>query len=271
MSWHATPDLLRAYARGEADHPSASSLEAHVIECAACRQQISALADRERLERIWGEVRGDVDAPRRGPLETLLARCGVSDHLARLLAATPSLRASWLIAIALSLGFAAAAAHEGQRGLLMFLVVAALVPLAGVAVAYGSGIDPTYEIGVVAPMDGFHLVLVRAAAVLASTAALAGLAALTLPQVGWTAAAWLVPSLALTVLSLALATYVAPLVAAGSVALVWIAIVLVTARAADDRLVAFGPGAQIGLLLLAAAAALVVARRRDSFDLGSHL
>ena len=120
-------------------------------------------------------------------------------------------------------------------------------------------------------MSGFHLVLVRAAAVLAGTAALAGLAALTLPQVGWTAAAWLVPSLALTVLSLAFATYVAPLVAAGSVALVWTAIVAVTARVADDRLVAFGPGAQIGLLILAAAATLVIARRRDSFDLGSHL
>ena len=40
---------------------------------------------------------------------------------------------------------------------------------------------------------------------------------------------------------------------------------------ADDRLVAFGPRAQISLLILLAAAALVVARRRDSFDLGSHL
>lgn len=271
MSWHAAPDLLRAYARGEADRPGASSLEAHVIQCPTCRQALVALADGERLERVWGEIRNTVDAPRRGPLEALLVRLGVPDHRARLLAATPSLSASWLIAVALSLGFAALGAQQGQRGLLVFLVVAALLPLAGVAAAYGPGIDPTYEIGAAAPMSGFHLVLVRAAAVLAGTAALAGVAALTLPQVGWTAAAWLVPSLALTLLSLAFATYVAPLVAAGSVALVWTAIVVVTARVADDRLVAFGPGAQIGLLILAAAAGLVMARRRDSFDLGSHL
>lgn len=271
MSWHAAPDLLGAYARGEADHAHASSLEAHVMECAACREALAALTDHERLERVWGEIQSTVDAPRRGPLEFLLVRLGVSDGTARLLAATPSLSASWLLAIALSLGFASLAAQQGPRGLLVFLVVAALLPLAGVAAAYGPGIDPTHEVGVVAPMSSFHLVLVRAAAVLTSTAALAGLAALALPQVGWTAAAWLVPSLALTVLSLALATYVAPLVAAGSVALGWTAIVALTARLADDRLVAFGPRAQISLLILLAAAALVVARRRDSFDLGSHL
>ena len=74
-----------------------------------------------------------------------------------------------------------------------FLVLAALLPLAGVAAAYGPGIDPSYEIGVAAPMSSFHLILVRASTVLASTAALAALAALTLPRVGWTAAAWIVP------------------------------------------------------------------------------
>ncbi len=271
MSWHATPELIAAYARGEADHPRASSLEAHVIECAACRGALAALADRERLERSWSKIRATVEAPRRGPLEALLVRLGVSDHRARLLAATPSLSASWLLAVALSLGFAALAGQQGERGLLVFLVLAALLPLAGVAAAYGPGIDPTYEVGVVAPMSSSHLVLVRAAAVLATTATLAGLAALSLPQVGWTAAAWLVPSLALTVLSLALATYLAPLVAAGSVGLGWSAIVVATAWSADDRLVAFGPRAQIALLVLLAAATLVVARRRDSFDLGSHL
>lgn len=271
MSWHATPELIAAYARGEADHPRASSLEAHVIGCAACQGALADLAEGERLERVWGEIRHAVDAPRRGPLEMLLVRLGVPDHRARLLAATPSLSASWLLAVALSLGFASLAAQQGPRGLLVFLILAALLPLAGVAAAYGPGIDPTYEVGLVAPMSGFHLVLVRAAAVLATTTTLAGLAALTLPQVGWTAAAWLVPSLALTVLSLALATYLAPLVAAGSVALGWTTIVVLTARLADDRLLAFGPRGQIALLILLAAATLVVARRRDSFDLGSHL
>lgn len=271
MSWHAAPDLLRAYARGEADHPGASSLEAHVIQCPTCRQALVALADGERLEQVWGEIRNTVDAPRRGPLETLLVRLGVSDPRARLLAATPSLSASWLVAVALSLAFAALAAQQGARGLLVFLVVAAFLPLAGVAAAYGPGIDPTYEIGVAAPVNGFHLVLVRAVVVLATTATLAGLAALTLPRVGWLAAAWIVPSLALTVLSLALATYLAPLVAAGSVAILWTTIVVATTRLADDRLVAFGPKAQIALLILLAVAALVVARRRDSFNLGSHL
>lgn len=271
MSWHAAPDLIRSYARGEVDHAAASSLEAHVIHCPECRQEVAAHCDRQDLERVWGEIRYAVEAPPSGLIETLLVRLGLADHQARLLAATPSLGASWLVSVALSLGFAAFAAQQEARGLMAFLVLAALLPLAGVAAAYGPGIDPSYEIGVAAPMSSFHLILVRASTVLASTAALAALAALTLPRVGWMAAAWIVPSLALTVLSLALATFMPPVLASGLVALMWGSIVIVTTRVTDNGLVAFGPGAQIGLLGLAAVSVLVLAFRRDSFDLGSHV
>lgn len=43
--------------------------------------------------------------------------------------------------------------------------------------------------------------LLRSAAVLATTIAVMGLAALLLPGADWTAAAWILPSLALTVAS----------------------------------------------------------------------
>lgn len=271
MSWHADDVLLEFYAAGTLDDAGAFSLEAHLLACEECRVRTAQLADLSRVQTVWADVQELVDAPQRTPVERVLVRFGVRDHVARLLAATPSLGASWLVAVAFSLGFAALAAQQGARGLVWFLVLAALLPLAGVAAAYGPGIDPTYEIGVVAPMSSFHLILVRGAAVLGSTAALAALAALTLPQVGWMAAAWLVPSLALTVLSLALATFVPPLLAFGSVALIWISIVVSTAIVTDDRLAAFGPGAQIGLLVVAAVSVLVLAFRRDSFDRGSHV
>ena len=64
---------------------------------------------------------------------------------------------------------------------------------------------------------------------LLSTAVLAGVASLALPHLGWTAVAWLLPSLALTLSALALATVMPPLWAAGTVAFLWVAAVIASA------------------------------------------
>ena len=104
------------------------------------------------------------------------------------------------------LAFAVWAARGDQQGVYWFLVLAPMLPLAGVAAAYGQGVDPTYEVGLAAPMRSFGLLLIRAVAVLVTTTVIAGLAALALPGLQWTAAAWLLPSLGLTLASLALAT-----------------------------------------------------------------
>ena len=184
MSWHAEPQLLEAYARGKIDPARAFSIEAHVLECGECRMRAAALVDDARLARVWAAVEARVDRPRRTPVESLLVRAGVRGHVARLLAATPSLTLSWLTAVSLCLLFAVAAAHVGPRGLVVFLALAPLLPLAGVAVAYGPGVDPTYELSVASPMRGFRLLLLRAGAVLTTTIVLVGVAALALPQVG---------------------------------------------------------------------------------------
>lgn len=267
MSWHAETALLEAYAGSTLDRASAFSVEAHLIGCASCRERVAVLADRDRLARVWDEVQEFVDAPRRGPVEALLVRFGVPEHVARLLAATPSLTLSWLAGMAVSLAFAVAAAQVSGNGLVLFLTLAPLLPLAGVAGAFGPGVDPTYEIGLATSMRSFELLLIRATAVLASTTAVSTVAAIALPQFGWRAAAWLAPALGLTLVSLALATYVLPLQAFGAVALCWIAAVLLLAAAADDGFAAFRVPAQVGFLLGAVVAALVVARRRETFEL----
>jgi ABC-2 type transport system ATP-binding protein len=90
-----------------------------------------------------------------------------------------------VLAVAAALTFGVAAAHQSSRGLAFFLIVAPMLPLAGVAVAFGPGVDPTYEIGLASPMRSLRLLLVRAAAVLATTAPLAAAAGLLLPVVDW--------------------------------------------------------------------------------------
>ena len=267
MSWHAEPLLLEAYARGKIDPARAFSIEAHVLECGECRMRAAALVDDARLARVWAAVEDRVDRPRRTPVESLLVRAGVRGHVARLLAATPSLTLSWLTAVSLCLLFAVAAAHVGPRGLVVFLALAPLLPLAGVAVAYGPGVDPTYELSVASPMRGFRLLLLRAAAVLTTTIVLVGVAALALPQVGWLAAAWLLPSLALTVVALALASYVPSRTAFGAVAFVWIVLASLSAPAAHDRLALFGGAGQVVFLAVFLVATVVVVRRREAFDL----
>ena len=266
MSWHGDGALFRSYARGETDEARALSLEAHVLECPGCRERIAAFAPTDRLAGVWRQVAAGLDAPRAGLVERLLARCGVPDHVARLLAATPSLRVSWFAALGVALGFAVLAAHTGTGGLLLFLVLAPLAPLAGVGAAYGPGIDPAYEIGVAAPMRSFRLLLIRAVAVLGTSLLLAGAAAFALPRLSWTSAAWLLPSMSLAAASLALSTFWPPVSASIGLTLAWIAVVLLVKSVSGDTFAAFRPSAQIAWLLLTGVSVLILVHRRERFE-----
>jgi hypothetical protein len=265
-TWHVDDELLAAYARGDVDAAHAYSVEAHVVECAACQAAVATLVAPARLEANWLDVVDALDAPRPGPVEALLTRVGVPSHLARLLAATPSLTVSWLGAVAIALAVAVLGAHHGDRGVAVFLCLAALAPVAGVAATFTRGIDPTHELSLAAPTSSVRLLLLRTVAVVSATLVLTAIAAVTLPGLGWTAAAWLVPALGLTLASLALATYLAPPTAFGLVAGVWVAAVIASAAKPGDALVAFDGAVQLAFALISAAAALVLVQRRQALD-----
>jgi len=269
MTWHAEPETLARYARGELDDIDAFSVELHVVTCAECRAAIAPTVDEAPLARAWAGVAAEVAMPPPRPIERLLLAADVREHLARLLAATPSLRASWFIAVAVALSFAVVAAHTAVGGVALFLVVAPLLPLAGVAAAYGPGVDPTYEIGLVAPLRSFHLLLIRAVAVLVSTATLALLASLALPRVGWATAAWLLPSLALVAVSLALSSVIAPLAAATGVALVWVATTTLGSALAGAPSF-FGPQLQTTVLMAIVVSSWWLSTHRDAFERGER-
>lgn len=167
---------------------------------------LAEVSDRAALDLGWERLDTELDAPRPGWFEGLLVRGGVGDGTARLLAATPVLRRSWLGAVAAVLVttfFVAFSAGAAERPTL-FLALAPLLPLAGVALAYGPVMDPTYEMAVVSPMHGFRLLMIRTVAVLVVALGVNGLASLAMPGYGLTALAWLLPGLALTTAGLAL-------------------------------------------------------------------
>jgi hypothetical protein len=281
-AWHVPPDALDAYAERRADAVSAASVEAHLLDCPQCRATISATArtnqEQPRLDAIWAEVVEAVDAPKPSLVERLCLRLGLPDGTARLLGATPSLRASWLGAVALTLAFVLLAAHQGPEGMLLFLLVAPVLPLAGVAAAYGPGFDPTHELALAAPLSTTRLLFMRAMAVLGVTLVLAGAASLGLPHIGLLAGAWALPALALAAAALAASTWFEPTRAAITLAVLWVAVVVFAVHdagrhglAAVQHAAVFQPAGQATAAAIAVAAAVVVARRRSAFETGRAL
>jgi len=127
------------------------------------------------------------------------------------------------------------------------------------------------EITVASPMSGLRLLLVRSCAVHATTLVAAGAMSLTLPGLDWTAAAWVLPSFALTLAALALSTVFRPEPAAVTVAVVWVASVLGSGYRAGDWLAAFGTTGQLAFGVVILLAAMVVFLRRFTFEMGAHL
>jgi hypothetical protein len=261
--WHLDPEAIRRYAQGPVAPALAASAEAHLMKCATCRGAISSYVDPRRVASIWHQVVERVDQPRRGWPERMLVRLGVGEATARLVAATPTLRGPWLLAVAGVLALAAWAAQVDERFLRTFLVVAPLAPLAGVAVAFAGGIDPTREIGLAAPYSGLRLLLIRTTAVLAVTAPIVATAGLALPGSNWLAATWLLPTAGLTCAALALTARMTPVVAVGVVATAWV-LVSVPIAVAGRLDLAFGTGAQIVWLAIAVGGCLWLAGTRDT-------
>lgn len=217
MSWHVPEPLARDYVAGDVQGARAASVEAHVIACDTCRSLVGGAVSTDRLQGIWSAVADQVDAPGTSIVERALGRVGLSDTDARLVASAPTLRASWFSAVVAVLTFAVWASQAGERGLVVFLIVAPIIPVLAVAGAYGPWVDPTYEVSVASPYPALRLVLLRSAAVVLTTGALSALASTFVPDAD-TAAAWLLPSLALVSLTLVTARWLPLPVAAGAVA-----------------------------------------------------
>ncbi|MFF8596746.1 zf-HC2 domain-containing protein [Streptomyces sp. NPDC015220] len=268
--WHLAEEELRAYDRGELAPPLLWSTDTHLAGCAECRVRLAALADPAALDAAWARLDAELDAPRPGPLEGLMLRLGVADHTARLLAATPVLRRSWLIAVTAVLVMTAAAsdALRPAHSPTLFLALAPLLPLAGVALAYGPVLDPTHEMAVVAPLHGFRLVLVRTVAVLAVGLGVNGLATLALPGYGLRALAWLLPALALTATGLALTPRLGAVLAPALTGAAWVVFLLVAVvrRHGDAPLPPFTPAGQGAAAAVAALATVLLFQVRDRFD-----
>jgi hypothetical protein len=282
---HPGKDLLASYAAGTAETVAVWSVEAHLAGCARCRSALSAHVNAERLARNRSVLLVRAALGDGGRVRRVLCRCGLPDHVLRLLGATPSLRRSWLLSVigvlAVVAGEAAAvrygriavsgpgrlAGFADPEVLAPFLLVAPLLVLAGVAAAFLPMFDPAFRLAVAAPFSGFTLLLARAVAALAAALVPVVGAAFLLPGPGWLPVALLLPSLALSAFALAAATVVGPRAAAVTAGAVWALPVLLLAGTHVPLLIV-QENAQLTCAAVLCASAVVLFLRRDRVELG---
>jgi hypothetical protein len=156
------------------------------------------------LDRVWLGVAAQVWRRQPGPVERMAARLLRSPGLARALVITPSLLVGWVIATAVVLLLGVGMTlSTGTPWVALF---APAVAAAGIAYAYGPGVDPAWELSQSLAVSDRMVLLVRALAVfglnavlgLAASAASGAAAAVTFD--------WLVPMTAVCALALAVAT-----------------------------------------------------------------
>jgi Putative zinc-finger len=278
---HPCGRLLPEYAAATLDEAVAWSVEAHLTGCAHCRSALTAYVEPERLARNRSVLLVRAALPD-GRVSRLLRRCGVPDYLLRLLAATPSLRLSWLLAIVGVLavvtgeslltsagvgGLTSLSVSRGEAVLVPFILVAPLLVLAAVAAAFLPMFDPAYQLAVAAPFSGFTLLLVRAVSALATALVPVVCAAFAMPGPGWLPAMLLLPSLALCAFALAAATLMPPLTAAVVSGGLWILPALLLA-ASHLPLAILQWNAQSACAAAITVSAVVLFMRHDRFERG---
>jgi hypothetical protein len=282
---HPGESLLASYAAGTAGTVAVWSVEAHLTGCARCRSALAAHVDPERLSRNRSVLLVRAAIGDGGPVWRLLRRCGIPDHLLRLLAATPSLRKSWLLSVvgvlAVVAGEAVAVrygpAHRpgpGRLGgypdpavLAPFLLVGPLIVLAGVAAAFLPVFDPACELAAAAPFSGFTLLLARAVSALTAALVPVAGAAFAMPGPGWLPVALLLPSLALCAFALAAATVMGPRAAAATAGVLW-SLPAISLAAAHVPLLIVQKNGQLACAAVLCLSAAALLARHDRFESG---
>lgn len=271
-TWHAPPELLATYAAGDLDAVLGASLERHLDSCQQCRDAVAEHGDERLVAEGWTRLRDLVESPALPRPLQLARRCGLPEPAAILLSAALSLRVAWLTSSFLALSFALLATLMSEgTAIWPFLLVAPLVPVLGVAAAYGGAEEPFEALAVTSPYGRGRLVLLRTLAVVVTTMAPAAVLGLFLPGPGWVAVAWLGPALAMVPVLLALAGFIGPWPAGTVVAMAWVPVVLFSARRMPATWPVEAAQQLVYLTIAMGAVAVIVVRSRRARRIGAPL
>ncbi|WP_018907677.1 hypothetical protein [Salinispora arenicola] len=224
MTAHPDPRLVQRYAAAGTDLDSTTvwSIESHLETCASCRALLGPAlppeptALLERVERVVADRIAVGPAPA-APRWAVVGRFGI------VLALLP-----WLATIAGVLGVAVLSELVYPDAPSLTLLVAPVVPLLPVALAWSRGADPAWEIVASTPRAGLRMLLHRTLLVLAAVIPLLAVAGTVS---GHNMVLWLLPCLAFTAGSVALGGLIGVVRATVALAAAWTAIVIVPSLA----------------------------------------
>lgn len=273
-SWHVDTDLIDRFVHNDPiDHVTAASIEQHLAACPACRLGVAERTGPDLVDDVWSAVVERIDRSHAGIVERSLVRARIEPAPARLLGATPGLRAATLLAVSLVVAVVVWASRVADAAGL-FLALAPVVPTALVAISFAANAEPGGEGALATPEYGGRLLLRRALAVEVLALAVLGLGAVFVPLDGGRAVAWLLPATALSAATVAAGarwptTHAAAVLVGG-----WFG-VLAVGEALDGRsggppfadAAAFGATGQVvALAVLGGAVSVVSARRHTLFQ-----
>jgi hypothetical protein len=224
---HVAAEDLHDWVHGASGSIMSMSVEQHVASCPRCRADVASLVTSAPVEtvpdlrEVWSQVRDQIELARTSPVERLLSQLGLPASDCALVAAAPSLRGPWLTALGSALLFVAATAMSQSRvGTSLFLLVAPLVPVFAVALAYGPEASGALEQESAVPYPLARLVLLRSAAVLIASVPVVVVVGLLLPgRLSWL---WLLPAVGFTSAVLGLSVWISPVRAAEWITFAWV-------------------------------------------------
>jgi hypothetical protein len=258
-SWHVPGPVLRRYAESTALSPAqATSVEAHLDDCAGCRGRLVSSADVDLLDRIGLDL---FEQAERTPQYRRPRWWRIRF--------TAGLPAAWVLAVLAvsvtsgALDLLGEAGGSGRPSLLLLL--APVLPLMAVAGSWTPRIDPMHDLTASTPSAGLLLLLRRSVIVLAAVVLLSLVLSAVVAAFGVAVspAQWLLPALALAAGSLALGSVVPLHRAAIGLAGTWVlAVVLPSMTAAQTPLVLRTSATPVWAAVLVVALAVVAGRRR---------
>jgi hypothetical protein len=263
---HASRELITAYVVGDSSLPADRvwGLEAHLENCPRCRRVVAETTTARLpavdavLDGLWTTLAATA-VERPAPTHSGLVR--------RARTWAPPSQRPWLLmgvlVVAAAIGLDLLAVPGRLPSLVLLL--APVVPLAGVAAAWSGRLDPMGELTATTPRAGVQLVLRRTAAVLAVLIpALAAAGGIT----GVSLALCLLPCLAFTVGALALGTLLGVHRAAAVLGVLWTVAVVLPSLLTNHLPLLLAPASVPGWALAVTAAALVTALRARVFTTG---
>ena len=178
---------------------------AHIASCAVCREAVAGSLDVD-LRGVWAGVAGEVMAAPVGRVERFVGWLLHSPGLARAVVATPSLVLSWLLAsaVVLAVGVVVTAASRSETPWVALLAPA--LAGAGVAYAYGPGVNPAFELAQTMAVPDRLVLLARVLAVFGVNAVFGLVASLVAAPLTGLTLGWLLPMTTVAALGLAAAT-----------------------------------------------------------------